>query len=81
MKKTRPDLALERLLAALERELLDATDAEILAAAKELGMDPTMKGSSAFLGVTILVRWPPGWRDVEVPDWPTHTARSPDRKL
>jgi hypothetical protein len=81
MKKTRSDLALERLLAALERELLDATDAEILAAAKELGMDPTMKGSSAFSGVTVLVRWPSARRDVEVPDWPTHTARSPDRKL
>ena len=81
MKKTRSDLALERLLAALERELLDAADAEILAAAKELGMDPTMKGSSAFSGVTILVRWPPPRHDVEVPDWPTHTARSPDRKL
>jgi hypothetical protein len=81
MKKTRSDLALERLLAALERELLDATDAEILAAAKELGMDPTMKGSSAFSGVTTLVQWPPARRDVDVPDWPTHTARSPDRKL
>ena len=81
MRKTRSDLALERLLAALERELLEATDAEILAAAKELGIDPTMKGSSALFGVTLLVRWPSARRDVEVPDCPTHTARSPDRKL
>jgi hypothetical protein len=81
MKKTRPDVALESLLAALERELLEAPDAEILAAAKELGMDPTMKGSSALFGVTVLIRWPSARRNVEVPDWPTHTARSPDRKL
>jgi len=81
MKKTRSDLALERLLAALERELLDATNAEILAAAKELGMDPTMRGSSALFGVTMLMRWPSARDDVEVPDWPTHTSRSPDRKL
>jgi hypothetical protein len=79
MRNTRSDL--ERLLAALERELLDATDEEILAAAKELGMDPTMKGSSAFSGVTILLRWPAARRDVELPDYPTHTARPPDRKL
>lgn len=82
MRKPRPpDQALERLLTALEHELLDATDEEILAAAKELGMDPTMKGSSAFAGVTILVRWPAAKRDVELPDSPPHTARSPDRKF
>jgi hypothetical protein len=44
--------AFERLLLALERELIDATDEEILAAARELGMNPGMKGSSAFFGVT-----------------------------
>jgi hypothetical protein len=81
MKKTRADPALERLLAALESELLQATDAEILAAAKELGIDPTMKGSSAFFGVTVLVRWPSVARNVEVPGCPTQTARSSDRKL
>ena len=81
MKKTGSDVALERLLTALERELLEATDDEILAAAKELGIDPTMKGSSALFGVTMLIQWPSARRDVEVPDWPTHTARSPDRKL
>ena len=82
MRKTRPpDQVLERLLTALESELLEATDEELLAAAKELGMDPTMKGSSAFTGVTVLVRWPAARGDVELPDSPPHTARSPDRKF
>jgi hypothetical protein len=58
MKTIRPDLALERLLLALERDLTDATDEEVLAAARELGMDPAMKGSAAFFGVTKLVQWP-----------------------
>jgi hypothetical protein len=42
----------ERLLAALEQELIAATDEEILAAAGDLGMNPAMKGSAAFFGVT-----------------------------
>jgi hypothetical protein len=42
----------EGLLAALEQELIAATDEEILAAAGELGMNPAMKGSAAFIGVT-----------------------------
>jgi hypothetical protein len=45
------ELALERVLLGLERELLDATDEELVAAAADLGMDVTMKGSAAFLGV------------------------------
>ena len=56
MTTKRPDSALERLLLALEDELLQATDAEVLAAAHELGMNPAMKGSAAFFGVTLLVR-------------------------
>lgn len=56
MKSTHPERGLERLLVALERDLLDATDEEILAAAKELGMNPAMKGSAAFIGVTLLAR-------------------------
>ena len=51
-----PERGLERLLVALERDLLDATDEEILAAAKELGMNPAMKGSAAFFGVTRIAR-------------------------
>ncbi len=56
MNKARPDLEFERVLNALERDLISATDEEILAAAKELGMNPNMKGSAAFFGVTLLVR-------------------------
>jgi hypothetical protein len=56
MKSTRIDLKLERLLLGLERELTEATDEEILAAARELGMNPAMKGSAAFFGVTLLVQ-------------------------
>ena len=56
MKTIHPERGLERLLVALERDLLDATDEEILAAARELGMNPAMKGSAAFIGVTVLVR-------------------------
>jgi hypothetical protein len=56
MKTMHPERGLERLLIALERDLLDATDDEVLAAAKELGMNPAMKGSAAFFGVTLLVR-------------------------
>jgi hypothetical protein len=58
MKTPNPEGRLERLLAALERDLLDATDEEILAAARELGMNPAMKGSAAFFGVTRLVHVP-----------------------
>jgi hypothetical protein len=54
MRAVRPDRGLERLLYALERDVIDATDEEILAAARELGMNPTMKGSAAFFGVTLL---------------------------
>jgi hypothetical protein len=58
MKTMHPEQRLERLLVALERDVLDATDEEILAAARELGMNPAMKGSAAFFGVTRLARVP-----------------------
>ena len=58
MRALRPERGLERLLFALERDVLGASDDEILAAARELGMNPTMKGSAAFFGVTLLVRFP-----------------------
>jgi hypothetical protein len=51
VKRVPPETALERVLAALERELVEAPEAEILEAARELGMDPSMKGSAAFLGL------------------------------
>jgi hypothetical protein len=48
----------ERLLTALERELIEATDEEILEAASDLGMNPAMKGSAAFFGIAT-VYYPP----------------------
>jgi hypothetical protein len=46
----------ERLLAALEQELITATDEEVVQAASDLGMNPAMKGSAAFFGVTVDLR-------------------------
>ena len=43
--------ALERVLEALAPELIASTDEEILEAAKDLGMDPTMQRSAAFAGL------------------------------
>jgi hypothetical protein len=51
----RPERELERVLLAFEHEVIDASEEEILAAARELGMNPTMKASSAFFGVTLRV--------------------------
>jgi hypothetical protein len=47
----RPDVGLERLIHGLERELLAAPDEEFVAGARDLGMNPEMKGSAAFVGV------------------------------
>jgi hypothetical protein len=46
-----PELALDRVLAGLEKELVEATDEEIVQAAQDLGMNVKMKGSAAFIGV------------------------------
>jgi hypothetical protein len=46
-----PETALERILDALEHELVAASDADILEAANDLGMKPQMKGSAAFAGL------------------------------
>jgi hypothetical protein len=61
MKSKYPELALERILIALERDVLNATDEELLTAARELGMNPSMKGSAAFFGVT---------RPADLRSWP-----------
>jgi hypothetical protein len=50
----RPDVGLERLIHGLERELLEAADEEFMAGARDLGMNPQMKGSAAFIGVKSL---------------------------
>jgi hypothetical protein len=55
MSAPRPELALERILAALEAELIAARDDEIMDAAKDLGMNPAMKGSAAFTDIRILL--------------------------
>jgi hypothetical protein len=51
MTSTPPEVALNRVLAGLEKELVEATDEEIVQAAEDLGMNVRMKGSAAFLGV------------------------------
>jgi hypothetical protein len=65
MKARRPEVSFEHAVAALERELLEATDEEVFAAAAELGMNPSIKGSAAFFGVKsplLRVRSPQGSR-------------------
>jgi hypothetical protein len=47
----RPDVGLERLIQGLEQELLAAPDEEFVAGARDLGMNPDMQGSAAFIGV------------------------------
>ena len=67
---------LTRILEALELELIDATDDEILEAAKELGMDPRMKGSAAFLGL----KFPMSWRAQDFFDFArSHAAAATER--
>lgn len=44
-------MALGRILDQLDRELVEASDEDILEAARDLGMNPMMKGSAAFLGL------------------------------
>jgi hypothetical protein len=48
---TKPAAALGRILDQLDRELIDASDEDIMEAARDLGMNPMMKGSAAFLGL------------------------------
>lgn len=48
---TSPAAALGRILDQLDRELVEASDEDILEAARDLGMNPMMKGSAAFLGL------------------------------
>jgi hypothetical protein len=42
---------LQRVLAAIEHELLQASDEEVRQAAGDLGIDPDLKGSVAWLGI------------------------------
>jgi hypothetical protein len=51
LKRVSAEAALTRVLAALERELIEATDEEIRAAASELGMDLESRECAAFAGL------------------------------
>ena len=51
LTRSTPAAALGRILDQLDRELIEASDADILEAARDLGMNPMMKGSAAFLGL------------------------------
>jgi hypothetical protein len=51
-----PAAALIRLLDALAEDLLESSDEEIMQAAKDLGMNPRMKGSAAFAGLKYRVK-------------------------
>lgn len=53
VKVASPEVVLTRILDSLGQELIDASDEEIMEAAKDLGMDPHMRGSAAFLGLTV----------------------------
>lgn len=52
VKVASPATVLERLLEALEQELIEAPDEDLLQAAADMGMNLQMRGSAAFLGLT-----------------------------
>jgi hypothetical protein len=54
LTQSTPAAALGRILDQLDRELIEASDEDILEAARDLGMNPLMKGSAAFLGLQFL---------------------------
>ena len=61
--------ALDRVLDGLAGELLAASDEEIIAAARELGMDPAMRGSAAFLGLKYAIPTRPAHFFAEFREW------------
>ena len=52
MKKSSAEIGLSRILDGFAQELTVASDPEILSAAKDLGMDLSMKESAAYAGIT-----------------------------
>jgi hypothetical protein len=90
MTRTQRVSALERILDALAEDLVESTDEELLQAARDLGMDPTMRGSAAFIGIKYPTAWqlshffeisahpalPPGTE--EKPPKPRTRGRKPD---
>jgi hypothetical protein len=76
----RAQIQFERVLAALERELIHADDDELMQVVAELGLKPSMKGSVALLGVTRRVA-PWGFRDGPAPrDEPGKSQRAAERR-
>ena len=53
LTQSTPAAALGRILDQLDRELIEASDEDILEAARDLGMNPMMKGSAAFIGLRV----------------------------
>ena len=51
LKRAAAAARLERLIDALAEDLAEATDEEVLQACADLGMNPQMRGSAAFLGL------------------------------
>jgi hypothetical protein len=56
VKTVLPETTLARIVEAFGQELIDTTDEEIMQAAKDLGMNPDMKASAAYLGLTFPAR-------------------------
>ena len=68
MTRASADAALDRVLAGLEKELIEATDEEIEQAAADLGMNVRMKGSAAFVGV--IYTYPKRLEDIfDIGEW------------
>jgi hypothetical protein len=57
VRATAPEVALARILQALEAELIAAPNEEILEAARDLGMNLQRKDSAAFRGLTYPSTW------------------------
>jgi hypothetical protein len=81
--KIQPDVRLERILAALEQELINADDHELMDVVDELGLKPSMKGSVALFGVTRRLQpWPqrPETVPAETPSAQKKAPRISDRR-
>jgi hypothetical protein len=51
VKSVSPEVMLTRVLEGLEPDLIEASDEDIAQAAQDLGMNLSMKGSAAFMGL------------------------------
>jgi hypothetical protein len=76
----RAQIQLERVLVALELELIHADDDELMQVVAELGLKPSMKGSVALLGVTRNVApWGLRLRSAQ-PDNPAKSKSAAERR-